>query len=706
VLSPRTASPLLQQLETISSPVPDLASTLTTQADHLPNNDTISFLRTRLEDASGRPVREELTAAEIERLRQYRANDRRYAESLRLHPTMSRRTPLGQDAGESSSYANRVPQRQSLYDWAPGSEDEDLELYHELLSRANIPTFAQSARRQSRYLNIDSHRRSHSRSGNRLRHDDATRSPTWAEAARRETSPSRTESSFATAALLQSVEQHRRFNARARSTLQSYILERDRRNQEPTPSSSTWARLHRTEHQPPGSPYPTIRNLSSQNDLRHAYRQLFLDNPSLSRLKDTIRYLSKLRHCESLEEGLALVTELTMDDTCAAGHKRPIHRFFKLSDLIVETSTLPPVSECSWLTPGSVFVGSQHTPREPLQLTYSRDRDRRYEEQSQNPSHSLQQRARRRATSHAAIRSSYRDRLPLPPLPDITLQHSSEEAHPPNSTTPMFNSQGVPSDHWPVTITLHDIDFSTMTLSGTMSATHIPDKSIPDYNNPTPTDETAGGGSSMQSFFVGEILDLRIHSLETENFPSEGVSTDARYWRGVGPFRELLQQHYQKNHPSKDLDERKNGSGRRRSGFAPLDGRPGMDVDNEAGDDDVVEDAQGGEDVIASALRSRSWIEEKLLKEWILMRWKEKCFIPRSSPADANLSIPSAGRRGSPDPASYGLTISGYYYVALRRQTGEIEGLYYDPGSLPFQVLSLRPQRGGVKTAWPAQAFR
>ena len=42
--------------------------------------------------------------------------------------------------------------------------------------------------------------------------------------------------------------------------------------------------------------------------------------------------------------------------------------------------------------------------------------------------------------------------------------------------------------------------------------------------------------------------------------------------------------------------------------------------------------------------------------------------------------------------AQWGLTISGFYYVALHRQTGRIDGLYYDPGSQPYQSLRMAPE--------------
>lgn len=45
----------------------------------------------------------------------------------------------------------------------------------------------------------------------------------------------------------------------------------------------------------------------------------------------------------------------------------------------------------------------------------------------------------------------------------------------------------------------------------------------------------------------------------------------------------------------------------------------------------------------------------------------------------------------TPSPSRWGLTISGFYYIAMHRVTGRIEGLYYDPGSQPYQQLSMRP---------------
>ena len=61
----------------------------------------------------------------------------------------------------------------------------------------------------------------------------------------------------------------------------------------------------------------------------------------------------------------------------------------------------------------------------------------------------------------------------------------------------------------------------------------------------------------------------------------------------------------------------------------------------------------------------------------------EKCFI---TPSDQRL----------------GLTISGFYYISLRRSDGFVEGLYYDPASTPYQHLVLYP----LYRSFPTYQFR
>ncbi|KAA1090788.1 hypothetical protein PGT21_013845 [Puccinia graminis f. sp. tritici] len=57
---------------------------------------------------------------------------------------------------------------------------------------------------------------------------------------------------------------------------------------------------------------------------------------------------------------------------------------------------------------------------------------------------------------------------------------------------------------------------------------------------------------------------------------------------------------------------------------------------------------------------------------FILMRWKETNFV-------------------NCEPTQSGLSIQGFYYVCLEKLTGSVEAYYYDPASLPYQKLQLKP---------------
>ncbi|KAI9770103.1 MAG: hypothetical protein M1840_003553 [Geoglossum simile] len=146
------------------------------------------------------------------------------------------------------------------------------------------------------------------------------------------------------------------------------------------------------------------------------------------------------------------------------------------------------------------------------------------------------------------------------------------------------------------------------------------------FNVPGWQSET--GKSSIITYLEGEIIDFQKHSLETKNFPCT-AEVDGTYWRKLEPF---------------------------------------------AGLDDSE---------LVKTLVSKKWLTEQLSKNWILMRWKEKCFVT---------------------PSSYrsGLTISGFYYLSLRRSDGYIEGFYYDPTSSPYQQLTLSPS----KRMFPTYDFR
>ncbi|KAL3137890.1 hypothetical protein ABBQ38_005142 [Trebouxia sp. C0009 RCD-2024] len=69
----------------------------------------------------------------------------------------------------------------------------------------------------------------------------------------------------------------------------------------------------------------------------------------------------------------------------------------------------------------------------------------------------------------------------------------------------------------------------------------------------------------------------------------------------------------------------------------------------------------------------------------VFMRWKEKNFVNVGDDC--------------------GLTIAGFYYICISRQTGTIEGFYHDPNSSPFQKLQLVPMRKEQRQGYVSSSF-
>ncbi|KAI6806200.1 hypothetical protein KC365_g19045 [Hortaea werneckii] len=156
-----------------------------------------------------------------------------------------------------------------------------------------------------------------------------------------------------------------------------------------------------------------------------------------------------------------------------------------------------------------------------------------------------------------------------------------------------------------------------------------------------------------------------------------------------------------------------------------------------------LEEEEKTEMEMARLLLSKSRWKAEVMDRFVCMRWKEKCFVENfPSPSSSSSSSRKQGKRGpewaedgvggskeegdqssvhpheragphdvGPDHAEvdssqeeeeeddqqqpqqqqgHGLTISGFYYIVLDRQTGGVEGLYYDPASTPFQRLKLK----------------
>ncbi|RDW93581.1 uncharacterized protein DSM5745_00903 [Aspergillus mulundensis] len=479
--------------------------------------------------------------------------------SMRMSVEINRRIPIlrRQRSGpneesystmnNSNLYEGRVSNPRTLYGWAPASDDE------EYVSPAYPPIQSNAL---SSWLGRLSERSTSRRS--------ARRNPQTNPGDAIENSHRSNETGSSVEAQPQSIPRQPRFS-RARP-LHDYLLERV---EDPRDRSSAAASSRAWRLLPSGrsEPHRTL----THNDLRarvSAHRQLHLENPPSPRLKETIRYLDRLRYSSSFEESLR--------SAAAGGFVELDLLSWDEDDFILDTSSLCPPPECSWLRPGMTFSGCQRA--------------------ASTASVILPQQASSSSNDPMIVNGNDQNR--------ISIQTTNGRRY---LASQVYNIGRTGKDeNWPVKVTIHDINTHDMTLSGTMEAYNIPDKTSPSHD------------AHIVTFLEGEIIDFNSHTLETKNFQAD-AEIDSTYWRELQPFKDLTDEEMTRN------------------------------------------------------LVSRKWITEELCKSWILMRWKERCFI-------------------TPTDARQGLTISGFYYISLHRETGNIEGLYYDPGSSPYQQLSLRPE--------------
>lgn len=314
-----------------------------------------------------------------------------------------------------------------------------------------------------------------------------------------------------TTALIQSARRHTRFGTQPRNhALETYILERERADEdreERERAAST--RLYR----PPDVVAATNRQQQQQQTELRArvdeYRQRYLANPSgnppaVSRwLEEAIKYLERVRFSRSYEESLT--------SAAAGGFVR--EEFFSNNheDFILDTASIDPPPESSWLKVGGVFSGSQHAANGPQSGLYRL---------SDRPAITTSPTTLTNPNQHDT-RSSRQHRLPSADVPTTT---TTTRATRPSTTTNTRTPHG--DERWPVKVTIHSIDYSSMTLSGTMEAFNVPDKS-------SPTQE-----SSITTFLEGEIIDFNTYTLETKSFKAD-ARIDGTYWRKLEPFKHL-----------------------------------------------------------------------------------------------------------------------------------------------------------------------
>jgi hypothetical protein len=252
-----------------------------------------------------------------------------------------------------------------------------------------------------------------------------------------------------------------------------------------------------------------------------------------TRMRNMLEHLSRLRDCDPMNPkeaaALAKSLEVDLDDS-------------QCLDVITDLNSIPPPVYSSLLTPGATFTGSQHAPHDSCVHLLSRDRDylRRMVANRNLSSAHLPL-----PGSMATLADAERLLLDRPYSSSTQSQSRQQQQHSSTSTSTSTSSTSSttrtirPPDHWPVSVTLHSVDLTNLTVTGTMSANHIPDKIPPGSADHKPE------GSSMMSFFEGEIIDFRKFTLETETYKREGVEvdlqTDARYWGQLGPWREVVE---------------------------------------------------------------------------------------------------------------------------------------------------------------------
>lgn len=499
--------------------------------------------------------------------------------NLRLSVEINRRIPIIRRQRDDHlnnhtnmpNYETHRSNPRSLYGWAPGSDDDDDEprhaedfdddqirpFLHAITDHTTPPSGFRRQPATGRSVPIIAGD-SHGEGSDRLR-----------------TPPLNT-----MGALLQSARRQPRLS-RTR-TLENYLLARytNPSHEEPdeterTAGSSSSSRAYR--YRPSNRGENNSSRPLSHTDLRartSAHRQIHSSGSGDALLKNTITYLDRLRYSSSFEESIS----------SAAATGFLFENFhWKDSDFILDTNSIAPPATCSWLRPGVVFSGSQRAANAGGSLL------------SQRASNS-------RAPGEPVIVNGGDE-------PRISVYTTNGRRYLANNHR---------DENWPVKVTIHNINYSEMTLSGTMEAYNIPDKTSPTHD------------AHIVTFLEGEIIDFNHHTLETTNFKAD-ADIDSTYWRELQPFKDVT------------------------------------------------------ESQIAKNLVSKKWITEELGKGWILMRWKERCFI-------------------TPTDSRQGLTISGFYYISLRREDGQVEGLYYDPGSSPYQQLSLKPET--PKMVRPSYTFR
>jgi hypothetical protein len=614
----------------------------------------------------------------VPRSRQETADDLSRRERLQRVLARLNRLHEPQAAASDNAYGDRTPSpnRQSLYDWAPGSEEgnDDTELdailaelrrqqpetspeILRLLGESQVRGGRDSPARAASYMRVNGTVETYEQMSERRRRErqQSLRNRAVLQRARQESSPSATE------------------------RMLRYVMDRERSGmseEEERARGSGWFRpTPRTAYE-----YDTTGNgenwlvppmLNSQERDRQervdAFRRGYLaehaqvrlprlatpaasppSNASLL-LENALKYLSDLRSSRSYKDALATA----VDNNLAT------KEFFadKHEDFVLDLDDIEPPPPSSWVQPGTIFEGHQHASSASMNITHNRQAQSTATVEQINPNYQPTGHTNYSRIAFDASRPWLSHQIPPVPRPAATPTKGLDPAH----------------DHWPVRVTIHEIDWDNMTLQGTMEAYDVPQHPASTVNilNPsaTSTTRTKAGKkhAPITTYLEGHILDHRTHSFltpaspapncrnsnptlaDTISFPSATAHLDAQNWLALPPFNTLSQ-----TNPPPSTS------------------------------------STAAADALARLLLSRIQLRQ-LNEEYIFMRWKERCFVHTRH----DCCTSSTSDRLSDQDRGHGLTISGFYYVSLRRSDGEVHGLYFDPSSTPYQLLRLKGQAGG-----------
>ena len=462
---------------------------------------------------------------------------------------------------EPSSHVNRIPEPSQYHGWASGSLGDGEGLDPDILSLARSPAAPQQDHSHHPLFRMPRTNSGSSRD---------SRIPQLSQASSSESLDFRSpevngptfvsESSLHAAALLQSSRRNSLQHARSRSQVQTYIPSRDRSSHDgddaerssstrlargsynfAPPSQQLQAQQRQQQQLNARSQQLAFYQMQQTNQLNYqrrfhqdqlgihqrqmianqrdwvqtqeanqarstqlpveTYRQRYLENPSTTppnptrSLDDAIKYLERLRFCESVQDSLLSAK--------AGGFGQD--ELSSNADFILDIADIEPPPESSWLKFGAILSGSQHAA---------------------NPSALPSYRALPQATNPSTVTSRASQSPVFIPQGQISGPLRAEQISRPSGANPTSLANLDVDEQWPVKVTIHSTDYATMTISGTMEAFNVPDKSSPTHE------------SSITTFLEGEIIDFNKFTLETKSYNANS-RIDGTYWRKLEPFKKL-----------------------------------------------------------------------------------------------------------------------------------------------------------------------